>query len=157
MQVWFLVKQDFITSRNNWHVHKHVVIHCKAHECTYKLEVDVGLEGGTIEPVELDVFIELKHAKCWIKEFAHDKTKVFLTYSALVDSWLFFELDFKWEFKGIMSVYLLHLYNFLQRLFQNSFSADFQDVELCSKSLVKDRPRQKLILGHVPVIFIVLL
>jgi len=91
-----------------------VVVEGDAHEVADELEVDVGLKGLSIEPVELRVLVELEHAVLGVEQFLHYQTKVLLAHATLIDARLTREPDAQGQLEWVLSAQKLHLDNFLE-------------------------------------------
>lgn len=91
-----------------------VVVDGDTHKCADKLEVDVGFEGLSVEPVQMVVLVVMEHHELWVEDFFHDTLEVFFSYATYVNGWFVKEPHRKRKFQLVTSVNQLDIHNFLQ-------------------------------------------
>lgn len=102
IQVRFLPQQNLVASRHEWHIYEHIVIKSDSHQIAYKLEIQVGLVRLPIKPIELGVFIILKHRELQVKNLFHDQRKILFSNAANIDARLFFKSNPQRELQWVL-------------------------------------------------------
>jgi len=89
------IKQDLIARRHDWHVDEHIIVEGDAHEDADQLEIDVWLEGASVEPIHFRVLVVLEHRKFGVEKLFDYQVKVLFSNAADVNAGFIRELNFQ--------------------------------------------------------------